>query len=68
MSKICSECGELVSEKELNKEFKELFNIIEQGDTPFTDIEESIYFNAYCTTCAKRFLIDERSGQVYNDQ
>ena len=68
MQKVCSECGELVSEQELNLEFKELFSTIEQGETPFTDIEESIYFNAYCTTCAKQFLIDERSGQLYIDQ
>lgn len=68
MKEVCTECGEIINTKELNSKFKTIFDKIEAGCQEVTDVEESIYFNAYCTTCADRFLVDELRSQVYYDQ
>lgn len=65
---FCKECGSKVDQDSLMTEFSEIFNNIENGCETVSDLEESIYFNAYCTTCAKKFLIDTTSSKLYNDQ
>lgn len=68
MTEQCKECGALIAHGELSAAFSSLFFRIEQGAEQVTDVEESIYFNAYCTTCAKHFLVDEQLGYGYDNQ
>lgn len=64
---VCKECGNEVSHQELELHFKDLFDTIDDRKH-VSDVEESILFNSYCTTCAQRFLVDEQRSQVYYDQ
>lgn len=68
METQCTECGEVVVASDIKWKFHKIFDRIETGCQEVTDVEESIYFNSYCTTCATRFLVDELRSQVYYDQ
>lgn len=66
---ICKECGASISADWLRDRFRKIFDKIDSGSAEeITDVEESIYFNAYCIECSNRFLVDELRSQVYNDQ
>lgn len=65
---LCKECGDIIAHEQNTIEFSTIVDKIESGCSSITDLEESIYFNAYCTSCARRFLVDEKEQQPYNDQ
>lgn len=68
MTELCVECGDIINCQELSSKFKTIFDKIEAGCQEVTDVEESIYFNAYCATCANIFLVEDLRSTVYNDQ
>lgn len=58
-------CGAVIMHEELYKEFGSLFDKIDSGDMEYVSpVEESVYFNAYCVECARRFLVDEEKSKV----
>jgi len=61
MNDLCA-CGDMIDVQELYSAFKDLFISLDEGTAVASPVEESIYFQSLCVSCAKRFLVDERVG------